>query len=46
VLKIRAGVAGQTHHPFDPTAAEPSPRMAVLRQPQAPRWTLPPTQPR
>lgn len=46
VLKIRAGVAGQTHHPFDPTAAEPSPRIDALRQPGAPRWTLPPTQPR
>jgi Transglycosylase SLT domain/Sel1 repeat len=43
VLKIRAGVAGQTHHPFDPTAAEPSPRIDALRQPGAPRWTLPPT---
>jgi soluble lytic murein transglycosylase-like protein len=31
VLKIRAGVAGQTHHPFDATAAEPSPVIALLR---------------
>jgi soluble lytic murein transglycosylase-like protein len=46
VLKIRAGVAGQTHHPFDPTAAEPSPVIDALRQPGAPRWTLPPTKPR
>jgi soluble lytic murein transglycosylase-like protein len=46
VLKIRAGVAGQTHHPFDPTAAQPSPVIDALRQPGAPRWTLPPTQPR
>jgi soluble lytic murein transglycosylase-like protein len=46
VLKIRAGVAGQTHHPFDPSAAEPSPVIDTLRQPGAPRWTLPPTSPR
>jgi len=46
VLKIRAGVAGQTHHPFDPSAAEPSPVIDALRQPGAPRWTLPPTSPR
>jgi soluble lytic murein transglycosylase-like protein len=31
VLKIRAGVAGQTHHPFDPTAAEPSPALPLIR---------------
>jgi soluble lytic murein transglycosylase-like protein len=31
VLKIRAGVAGQTHHPFDPTAAEPSPVLPLIR---------------
>jgi len=31
VLKIRAGVAGQTHHPFDPTAAEPSPVLQQIR---------------
>ncbi len=42
VLKIRAGVAGQTHHPFDPTAAEPSPAIEALRQPGAPRWTVSP----
>ncbi len=36
VLKIRAGVAGQTHHPFDPKAAEPSPVIALLRAPSAP----------
>jgi soluble lytic murein transglycosylase-like protein len=46
VLKIRAGVAGQTHHPFDPSAAEPSPVIDALRQPGAPRWTLPPTRSR
>jgi soluble lytic murein transglycosylase-like protein len=31
VLKIRAGVAGQTHHPFDPTAADPSPVLPLIR---------------
>ena len=31
VLKIRAGVAGQTRHPFDPTAAEPSPMLPLMR---------------
>ncbi len=31
VLKIRAGVAGQRFHPYDPTAAEPSPLMATIR---------------
>ena len=31
VLKIRAGVAGQTTHPFDPTAAEPSPVLPLIK---------------
>jgi Transglycosylase SLT domain len=31
VLKIRAGVAGQSQHPFDPTAAEPSPMLPLIR---------------
>ena len=31
VLKVRAGVAGQTTHPFDPTAAEPSPMLPLIR---------------
>jgi hypothetical protein len=34
VLKIRAGVAGQRFHPFDATAAEPSPLMARIRAAQ------------
>jgi soluble lytic murein transglycosylase-like protein len=34
VLKIRAGVAGQRFHPFDATAAEPSPLMATIRAAQ------------
>jgi len=34
VLKIRAGVAGQRFHPFDPKAAEPSPLMATIRAAQ------------
>jgi soluble lytic murein transglycosylase-like protein len=37
VLKIRAGVAGQTHHPFDATAGEPSPRLAAMRSLFAPK---------
>ena len=36
VLKIRAGVAGQTVHPFDPTAATPSPVLPLIRTP----WKL------
>jgi soluble lytic murein transglycosylase-like protein len=43
VLKIAVGVAGQTHHPFDPTVTEPSPAIDVLRVPGAPRWTLAPS---
>ncbi len=31
VLKIRAGVAGQSTHPFDPTAAEPSPVLPLIK---------------
>jgi soluble lytic murein transglycosylase-like protein len=31
VLKMRAGMAGQRFHPFDPTAAEPSPLMATIK---------------
>ncbi len=31
VLKIRAGMAGQTQHPFDSTAAEPSPVLPLIR---------------
>ena len=31
VLKIRAGVAGQSVHPFDPTAADPSPVLPLIR---------------
>ena len=31
VLKVRAGVAGQTTHPFDPAAAEPSPMLPLIR---------------
>jgi len=31
VLKIRAGVAGQRFHPFDPTVTEPSPLINTLR---------------
>ena len=31
VLKIRAGVAGQSTHPFDPTAAEPSPLLPLIK---------------
>jgi soluble lytic murein transglycosylase-like protein len=31
VLKIRAGFGGQRFHPFDATAAEPSPLMATIR---------------
>jgi hypothetical protein len=34
VLKIRAGVAGQRFHPFDATAAEPSPLMRTIRATQ------------
>ncbi len=34
VLKIRAGVAGQRFHPFDATAAEPSPLMAIIKTAQ------------
>jgi soluble lytic murein transglycosylase-like protein len=34
VLKIRAGVAGQRFHPFDATAAEPSPLMAAIKAAQ------------
>lgn len=36
VLKIRAGVAGQRFHPFDATAAEPSPLIATIRAAQRP----------
>ncbi len=35
VLKIRAGVAGQTHHPFDATATTPSPVLKLMRTMQA-----------
>ena len=31
VLKIRAGVAGQTQHPYDASAAAPSPLLALMR---------------
>ncbi len=31
VLKIRAGVAGQSTHPFDPTAAEPSRVLPLIK---------------
>jgi soluble lytic murein transglycosylase-like protein len=31
VLKIRAGVAGQSTHPFDPTAADPSPVLPLIK---------------
>jgi len=31
VLKIRAGVAGQTHHPYDATASPPSPVLPLMR---------------
>jgi len=34
VLKIRAGVAGQRFHPFDATAAEPSPLVRAIRATQ------------
>ncbi len=33
VLKIRAGVAGQTTHPFDATANAPSPVLNLIRAP-------------
>lgn len=31
VLKIRAGVAGQTHHSFDPTVTKPSPVLPLIK---------------
>lgn len=31
VLKVKAGVAGQTQHPFDATAAEPSPLLPLIK---------------
>lgn len=31
VLKVKAGVAGQTHHPFDATAAEPSRVLPLIK---------------
>ena len=34
VLKIRAGVAGQRFHPFDTSAAQPSPLMAIIKAAQ------------
>ena len=34
VLKIRAGIAGQRFHPFDASAAAPSPLMAVIKAAQ------------
>ena len=37
VLKIRAGVAGQTHHPFDATATPPSPVLPLMRVAQSGR---------
>ena len=37
VLKIRAGVAGQTRHPFDATATQPSRRLALMRTVWQPR---------
>ncbi len=33
VLKIRAGVAGQTTHPFDATVTSPSPLLGLIRAP-------------
>ena len=31
VLKIRAGVAGQTRHPFDASVTRPSDRLVLMR---------------